>query len=139
VEMSKLLFVLVCLVLVGCAATTQLGNKVSGTQSYVFSTAPKDVTFDTALSAMINLHYNINNNDKDGGLIIGSRTIMSLRPLRLTVNVSKVDEKVKLTAIVKEEGAIDSWDITGSYYKYQDSFYKKLKEELNAKGYEITK
>ena len=48
-------------------------------------------------------------------------------------------EKQKVSIVVKQEGAIDSWDIFGYYYKYQDVFYNKLKQELNAKGYDVTK
>lgn len=123
----------------GCATTTQFGNRISGTQSYVFSTASKDVTYDSCLSAMANLKYAINNTDKETGMIMGSYTSLSFKPTRLTVNLAEVNGKTKVSIVVKQEGAIDSWDISGYYYRYQDGFYKKLKEELNLKGYDITK
>ena len=137
--MKKALLLLLCLGLAGCATTTRLGNRISGTQSYVFSTAPKDVTYDSCLSAMANLKYAINNTDKEAGMIIGSYTSLSFKPTRLTVNLAEVNGKTKVSIVVKQEGAIDSWDISGYYYRYQDGFYKKLKEELNLKGYDITK
>lgn len=137
--MKKILLILICVGLVGCATTTRLGNRISGTQSYVFSIAPKDVTYDSCLSAMANLKYAINNTDKEAGMIIGSYTSLSFKPTRLTVNLAEVNGKTKVSIVVKQEGAIDSWDILGYYYKYQDGFYKKLKEELNLRGYDITK
>lgn len=137
--MRQILILAVCLSLIGCATTTQLGNKTSGTQSYVFSTAPKGITYDSCLSAMLNLKYAINNTDKDTGMIIGSYTSLSFKPTRLTVILAEVNGKTKVSIVVKQEGAIDSWDITGYYYKYQDNFYNKLKQELNAKGYDLIK
>lgn len=138
--MKKVFALLALAVLVGgCATTTQFGNRTSGTQSWVFSTAPKDVTYDSCLSAMTILKYAINNTDKEIGMMIGSYTSLSFKPTRLTVNLAEVNGKTKVSIVVKQEGAIDSWDITGYYYRYQDGFYKKLKEELNLKGYDITK
>ena len=138
--MRKVFVLLVLTVLVGgCATTTRFGNRTSGTQSYVFSTAPKDVTYDSCLSAMTNLKYAINNTDKETGMIIGSYTSLSFKPTRLTVNLAEVNGKTKVSIVVKQEGSIDNWDILGYYYKYQDAFYKKLKEELNLKSYDIVR
>ncbi|MDP8212246.1 MAG: hypothetical protein P9X22_03010 [Candidatus Zapsychrus exili] len=134
--MKKLLVLLVCIGLIGCASSLQFSNKISGTQSYAFSTAPKDITFNKAVSALQKLNYNLTNTDKQGGMIVGQRMITLFRYLSITVNMSETD-KTKVTTVVRDSGGIDSFDVFGFFIKHQNAFYKELKAELNNIGYDL--
>ena len=78
--------------LVGCA-TTQ-GNRVSMTESYVYADAPKNVVFDSALSALKALNYNIQDSNIGQGYISATYYPLggfSYGPVLVTVNLIQAE------------------------------------------------
>ena len=136
--MTVLIFSIIFL---GGCATTQ-GNRISITESYVYTDASKNVVFDSALSALKALNYNIQDTNTEQGYISATYYPLggfSYGPVLMTVNLIQDKSNVKIIIKFTEPGTIAALDITGSYARYADNFYGEMGKQLSSKGYALHK
>ena len=123
----------------GCATTGPVRGAAASNAAY--TDASREIAFEAANQALLNLGYKIELKDEDNFYLKGSywNPLTGYSPLIAEIDVSQETSGAKIVYSIDQAGTIKQLDITGYYPRCANNIYNELDKILTAKGYKVQK